>query len=177
MDTEIRIQLDDLIATPTEDGQSYVCGNSGYTVRFDFSDEWDAYPYKTVRFAWTDTVTGQRRHIDRLTGAGGTVVDVPVIHDALELMIGVYAGNLKSSTPARIPCQRPITAGAAHHDVPAPSVYEQLLELLQQVVGSSTGSAPQTMRRRAYGWQTGQMATFPATRAAQPAEETAEEER
>ena len=36
MDTEIRIQRDDLIAAPAEDGQSYVCGNSGYTVRLIF---------------------------------------------------------------------------------------------------------------------------------------------
>lgn len=41
-----------------------ICGNSDYNAIFDLDAEWDAQEIKTMRVAWTDTFSGQPRHID-----------------------------------------------------------------------------------------------------------------
>lgn len=114
-----------------------VCGNSDYTVRFSFDSAWDAYPTKTARFVFHRG--GVLRYADVLFA--GDSVSVPVIRDADEVEIGVYAGDLHTTTPARVPCARCITDGAPVHDPPAPDVYDQLMEYLAglQGGGSTTG--------------------------------------
>ena len=114
-----------------------VCGNSGYTVRFAFSSEWDAYPTKTARFVYRRS--GALRYADLLFA--GNSVSVPVIRDADEVEIGVYAGDLCTTTPARVPCARCITDGAPVHDPPAPDVYVQLLAYLAGLQGSGMAGA------------------------------------
>lgn len=114
-----------------------VCGNSDYTVRFLFDSEWDAYPTKTARFTYCKN--GVFRYEDVLFE--GDSVSVPVLRDIDEVEIGVYAGDLHTTTPARVPCARCITDGAPVHDPPAPDVYDQLMEYLAglQGGGSMTG--------------------------------------
>lgn len=103
-----------------------VCGNSDYVIAFSFDAEWDAFPAKTARFAYRRN--GTFRYEDVLFE--GDSVPVPVLRDIDEVAVGVYAGSLHTSTPARIPCARSITDGAAVHDPPTPDVYDQLLEYL-----------------------------------------------
>lgn len=114
-----------------------VCGNSDYTVHFVFDSEWDAYTAKTARFTYFKN--GVFRYEDVLFE--GDSVSVPVLRDVDEIAIGVYAGDLHTTTPARVPCARCITDGAPVHDPPAPDVYDQLLEYLAglQGGGSTTG--------------------------------------
>ena len=101
-----------------------VCGNSDYTVRFLFDSEWDAYIAKTAEFRyWRD---GERKRAEVFFE--GDTVSVPILRDIDEVEIGVYAGDLHTSTPARVPCARCITDGAPVHDPPAPDVYDQLME-------------------------------------------------
>lgn len=114
-----------------------VCGNSDYTVHFLFDSEWDAYIAKTAEFRyWRD---GERKRAEVFFE--GDTVSVPILRDIDEVEIGVYAGNLHTSTGARIPCARCITDGDAVHDPPAPDVYDQLMEYLAglQGGGSMTG--------------------------------------
>lgn len=111
-----------------------VCGNSDYTVRFLFDSEWDAYPTKTARFTYFKN--GVFRYEDVLFD--GDSVSVPVQRDVDEIAIGVYAGDLHTSTPARVPCARCITDGAPVHDPPAPDVYNQLMEYLAGLQGGGS---------------------------------------
>ena len=57
----------------------------------------------------------------------------PVIADAYEIAVGIYAGDIRTTTPARIPCARSITDGSAVHPAPTPDVYEQIIELLEAI--------------------------------------------
>ena len=127
MSTNIKITVANLIAT-AQDNPTIVCGNSGYTVEFTFDEAWAVYLIKTVRFAWIDARTGQRRHID--SQYTGEPIGVPVIADAYEVQIGAYAGNIISSTGARIPCVRCITDDATYHGGTTPDIYAELLDQL-----------------------------------------------
>ena len=93
------------IATFQKRGGRIVCGNSDYQIKFSFDREWDGYPEKTVRFLYG----GQFTDID----ITGDVCDVPIIHDTTEVEVGVYAGNLKTTTSAVIGCYRSILCEVA----------------------------------------------------------------
>lgn len=144
METQIQITVTDLIATANE-GATIVCGNDGYTVAFTFDQAWAEYLIKTVRFAWTDTRTGQRLHVDKQYV--GEPIAVPVIADAYEVQIGAYAGSLISSTGARVPCERCTTDGATYHGGTTPDVYAELLETLSDLPDVG-GQAPEWCRKR-----------------------------
>lgn len=108
-----------------------ICGNDGYNVVFDFDEEWVAQEIKTMRVAWTDTFSGNPRHIDVPFFTGSAAI--PAIADAYEVQIGVYTGNIMTTTPARIPCVRCITDGGTYHEDPEPETYAALLQLLRDI--------------------------------------------
>lgn len=147
---EITVTVKDRIATAPEDAV-IVCGNSGDTVTFDFDAEWAQYLIKTVRFEWLDTMTGQKRHIDKQYT--GEPIEIPTIADAYEINIGAYAGNLLSSTAARVPCERCVTDGATYHGGTTPDVYAELLDTLGNLP-EMEGAAPTWCRRRLISPQT-----------------------
>lgn len=124
--TEIKIAVADKIAT-VKGSPSIVCGNSDYVVTFELDAEWDDQTVKTARFNYTRD--GVRRHQDVLLD--GSSCAVPVMHEVYAVEIGIYAGDIHTSTPARVPCIRSATDDAAEHPIPEPDVYDQLLELLQ----------------------------------------------
>lgn len=118
------------------DPVTIVCGNSDYTVRFVFDSEWDAYIAKTAEFRyWRD---GELKKEEVLFE--GDTVSVPILRGIDMVEIGVYAGDLHTSTPARIPCARCITDGAPVHDPPAPDVYDQLMAYLAGLQGGAAGA-------------------------------------
>ncbi len=80
-----------------------VCGNSDYVVVFDFDAEWDAYEVKTARFIWGGTYTD--------VAFTGNECPVPVIPDAISVLVGVYAGDLHTTTAAAIGVRRSILGG------------------------------------------------------------------
>ena len=125
----INVSIRVRVAELADDAPAYICGNEGYTVVFDFDEEWDDIEVKTMRVTWLDTFTGQQRHID--TEFAGAQLSLPVIADAYEIGIGVYVGNIMTTTAAHLPCERSITDGATYHDEPAPDLYAQLLAFLQ----------------------------------------------
>ena len=77
-----------------------VCGNSDYVAVFDFDAEWDAYEVKTARFIWSGTYTD--------VAFTGNECPVPVILDAVSVLVGVYAGDLHTTTAAAIGVRRSI---------------------------------------------------------------------
>lgn len=81
-----------------------VCGNSDYVAIFDFDAEWDAYETKTARFIWGGTFTD--------VPFTGNECPVPVIPDAVSVLVGVYAGELHTTTAAAIGVRRSILGGS-----------------------------------------------------------------
>ena len=127
---EISVKVREKIAQ-TQGTPEIVCGNSDYAILFDFDSEWDGYDEKTARFVRCDLRTGKVVHTDVLFN-GSTVV-APALYDTAAVAVGVYAGDIHTTTPARIPCARCITDGLPQHEDPAPDVYAQILAYLEEL--------------------------------------------
>lgn len=101
-----------------------VCGNSDFEVKFLFDDEWEAYRTKTARFAYN----GQYEDVV----FEGDTCPVPVISGATICDIGVYAGDLHTTTPALVTCYKSILCEDGLPRDPMPDVYLQIIELLNK---------------------------------------------
>ncbi len=124
---EINIEVRNKIAEKTDD-MIYVCNNSDYIASFDFDSEWDAYNTKTARFSHD----GQ--HTDVVFT--GNQCNVPVITNTYAFHVGVFAGDLHTTTAARVPCRKSILCGAGAPANPTPDVYNQLMELIKGLGGA-----------------------------------------
>lgn len=124
-----------MLAAPT----AIVCGNSDYSIRFDFDDEWAGYETKTARFI----ISG--KYID--TVFAGEEVAVPIIPDARVVAIGVYAGNLHTTTPAFIMCDGSITSKSGSPSAPSEDVYNSIMQALNDRIlePSKDGTAGQVL--------------------------------
>lgn len=122
----INITVAEKIATNTTPGVVIVCGNSDYKVAFDFDAEWAAETVKTARFVYAQA--GVLRYME--VAFTGLTVAVPVLTDVREVYVGVYTDNVRTTTPARILCDRSILCGDGVHTDPPEDVYRQILEML-----------------------------------------------
>lgn len=122
----IPVTIRDKIAVAPPDAE-YICGNSDFVVNFDFDAEWAAHETKTARFVYNGTFTD--------VIFTGNQCSVPVISDTKGIKIGVYAGNLQTTTPAYINAKKSILCGGGLPADPAPDVYAQLMEQLNSVDG------------------------------------------
>lgn len=131
MTKTLHISVVDKIATYCQRDGTIVCGNSDYVIEFTFDSEWDNHPTKTARFisggAYVDVVFE------------GNTVAVPIQRDVLALAVGVYSGNLVTTTPALISCQKSILCEDGLPADPAPDVYAQIIELLNNGGGGGGG--------------------------------------
>lgn len=124
----IEIEIKNKIAKTTSDVQ-YVCGNSDYLIRFSFDEEWDQYETKTAR-----VVNGDGEYHDVVFT--GCECDMPIISNAYAIKIGVFAGNLHTTTPAYVPAIKSILCGAGTPADPPEDVYNQIMERLNSSGGT-----------------------------------------
>lgn len=121
----IKIKVKDKVAKQG-DREVYVCGNSDFTVVFSFDTEWDAYTAKTARFKYNgffqDVVFT------------GNECPMPIISNTNNIQIGVYAGDLHTTTAASIMARKSILCGDGTHDEPPEDVYNQIMELFETAV-------------------------------------------
>lgn len=112
----------------SSDTKAIVNGNSDYAVNWVLDGEWADYDTKTMRV----------RHYD------GTVIDciftgcscnLPIITETCMIEIGLFAGNLITSTPATISCTRCIMDDEGPVKDPMPDVYAQIMERLNNLDG------------------------------------------
>lgn len=121
----IKISVRDKIASSPS--ATMVCGNTDYRITFDFDAEWGEHPVKTARFAFNDS------YIDVVFE--GETVSVPIITDTLYVAVGVYAGDLQTTTPALIATEKSILCGKGLPADPPPDVYAQIINLLNEHMG------------------------------------------
>lgn len=79
-----------------------VCGNSDYTITFTFDEEWAQAGEKTARFSYVRDGELKFRDVKLKDNTAA----VPPVYRTRVLRVGVYAGDLATSTPARIPCEK-----------------------------------------------------------------------
>lgn len=140
---DINIIVNDKTAS-AESSPVIVCGNSDYQILFSFDSEWDEYTVKTARFVFMKN--GTLLYEDVVFE--GDTCTAPVLYDTDYVAVGVYAGDIHTTTPARIPCAHCITDSASVHPDPQPDIYEQLLIFLASMSdGTATVGVPILLAR------------------------------
>lgn len=121
---QIDIIVKNKIASVVDPAAYIVCGNSDYIINFTFDEDWAAYEVKTARFVF-----------------GGSFVDVvfygnncpvPVISNSIAVSVGVFAGNLSTTTPAYINCKKSIICNDGLPAEPFPDAYAQIQKELDE---------------------------------------------
>lgn len=117
----IYISVRDKIARTVSDTY-IICGNSDYVAVFDFDAEWAEHDTKTARFIWNG------KHADVVFT--GNQCDIPPITNAFGVEVGVFAGNLITTTSAVIDTKKSILCKNGLPADPPPEVYAQIMEML-----------------------------------------------
>lgn len=121
----INISVENKIAEA--DGTLYVCDNSDFVAKFAFDAEWEAYENKTARFVYNNS------YVDVVFT--GNECPVPTISGTYFFNIGVYAGNLHTTTPARVPCKKSILCGSESESSVSQEVKNEFLDVLDKRTG------------------------------------------
>lgn len=101
----LHISVADKIATYKRRDGDIVCGNSDYQICFTFDSEWDSYDTKTARII----VNGEYRDVP----FNGNNCTLPIITNTTVVEVGVYAGDLNTTTRALIGCKPSILCGSS----------------------------------------------------------------
>jgi hypothetical protein len=94
---KIHVSVQNKIARAARCDGSIVCGNTDYEIVFSFDAEWDAFEEKTARFLYDNG------YLD--IPFRGASCPVPYMINATSVEVGVYAGELHTTTAAVIPCR------------------------------------------------------------------------
>lgn len=116
---EIHVTVRDGVAFQT-DHTAYIAGDGETWVVFAFEDDWSRYPARVARF---QTESGYQDVMFR-----GEKCHVPVFTYAQKLEVGLYAGNLRTTTPARLFVRPGIRSAWGAPADPEPNVFDQLME-------------------------------------------------
>lgn len=106
-----------------------VCGNSDYNVKFNFDDEWQAHNNKIGVFAYNRDGEWQS---EKVLFEGDTC-PVPALHGVRSVWIGVTAGDVRTSTPADVPCRMGATDFSDAPEKPSEDIWGQILDKLNMV--------------------------------------------
>lgn len=106
-----------------------VCGNSDYNVKFNFDDEWQAHNNKIGVFAYNRCGEWQS---EKVLFEGDTC-PVPALHGVRSVWIGVTAGDVRTSTPANVPCRMGATDFSDAPEKPSEDIWTQILDKLDTV--------------------------------------------
>lgn len=128
INVQVRGKIASAINPPT-----YICGNSDYMIAFDLDDEWTAYDIKTARFSW------EGKHEDVVFT--GDECPVPVISNTYGFRVGVFAGDLRTTTAAYIPAKKSILCEEGMPADPEPDVYAQLMKRIDEIAGGGASEA------------------------------------
>lgn len=94
----LNIAVRNKIAT-TIDPATVVNGNNDYTVVFDFDSEWDSLSSKTAMFVYGR----EEQKYKTVTFTGNSCV-MPALYNTGYVLIGVFAGDIKTTSAAYVKC-------------------------------------------------------------------------
>lgn len=122
MEKTIQIAVLNKIAVKTCD-TVYICGNSDFSVNFTFDEDWAEHYSKTARF-----IANDGSFVD--VPFSGDTCPVPILRNTYGFNVGVYAGNLSTTTPAYCPAKKSILCPGGVPKDPEPDVYNEIMEKL-----------------------------------------------
>lgn len=125
----VEVDVSNKIAKLKDKSVVGVCGNSDYVVHFNFDEEWNAYETKTARFKWGGAFTD--------VVFDGNECPMPIIYNTNTLEIGVYAGELHTTTAAVVYMKKSVLCDSGVPVDPTPDVYSQIMEKLNALDSAS----------------------------------------
>ena len=153
-----------------------VCGNSDYTAVFDLDDEWAEFANRVAVFVY---YAGRERRNERVI-FDGDECPIPTLRGVRAVEVGLEAGNIRTTTPARIRCFGCITDAAGTPQEPDEDVYGQILERADNMAQAALVMAEQTENAQtaasaaAEDARTAQTAASTAAQCAQTAQDCAQ---
>ena len=126
----IQISVRDKIATQT-DGTVIVNGNSDYNIEFDFDAEWTDLNNKIGIFAYNDAAAHKWAY--QTVMFSGNTCAVPILRDIHCVYVGVTAGNVRVTTPAKVQCRLSISDYADTEEPPSADIWGQILAKLDEL--------------------------------------------
>jgi hypothetical protein len=125
----IKITVEKKIAS-VEGLPEIVCGNSGYTLSFAFDNEWSDEQNKVARFSFNKN--NKKCFIDM--PIENNTCQVPVLVGIALVRVGVYAGELKTTTGAKIKCIKSIICDDAEAtEEGMQNLYEKLQGQIKEI--------------------------------------------
>lgn len=126
----IQISVRDKIATQT-DGTVIINGNSDYNIEFDFDAEWSDLNNKIGIFAYNDAAAHKWAYQPVMFS--GNTCAVPILRDIHCVYVGVTAGNVRVTTPAKVQCRLSISDYADTEEPPSADIWGQILAKLDEL--------------------------------------------
>lgn len=126
----IQVSVRDKIATQT-DGTVIINGNSDYNIEFDFDAEWADLNNKVGIFAYNDAAAHKWAY--QTVMFSGNTCTVPILRDIHCVYVGVTAGNVRVTTPAKVQCRLSISDYADTEDPPSADIWGQILAKLDEL--------------------------------------------
>ena len=126
----IQISVRDKIATQTDD-TVVINGNSDYSIEFDFDAEWTDLNNKIGIFAYNDAAAHKWAYQPVMFS--GNTCTVPILRDIHCVYIGVTAGNVRVTTPAKVQCRLSISDYADTEEPPSADIWGQILAKLDEL--------------------------------------------
>lgn len=127
MDKQIDIQVIGKCAVSNY-SKEVVCGNSDYTVKFDFSEadeSFNKYNDKTALFVYGKNTTPVIFQ--------GDTCPMPPLSNCTECLIGLIAGNVHTTTAVKVRCFPSISDFGGTIVPPTEDVYNQIMEILNRL--------------------------------------------
>ena len=115
----LRIEVRNKIARLVNCDEFLVCGNNDYEVHFDFDEAWNEHHAKTALFVFGDETIKQPFK--------DNICDGVAIEKATRCYIGVFSGDLVTTTKAEVKCVPSIRDIAKTPKPPKEDVYNKLI--------------------------------------------------
>ena len=126
----IHINVKNRVATANGDSH-IINGNSDYNIEFDFDAEWSDLNNKIGIFAYPDAAAHKWAYQTVLFS--GNTCAVPILRDIHCVYVGVTAGNVRVTTPAKVQRRLSISDYADTEEPPSADIWGQILAKLDEL--------------------------------------------
>ena len=126
----IHVNVKNRVATANGDSR-IINGNSDYNIEFDFDSEWADLNNKIGIFAYNDAAAHKWAY--QTVMFSGNTCAVPILRDIHCVYVGVTAGNVRVTTPAKVQCRLSISDYADTEEPPSDDIWGQILAKLDEL--------------------------------------------